>query len=216
MDVENHKPSGIFRYLSIAWVILVAGGAFSLAKYGATPASHVIHDINGKLPRLFGAGSDRMTLVMFVHPKCPCSDASIAEFSELMERCGNRVNAQVVVFQPSGQPDDWSRTSLVHSASEIPGVQVRADLDASIARTCGAQTSGDVLLYDKAGRVIFEGGITGSRGHVGDNNALETLCKLILAPIPSSAPAVHEPVFGCAIYSSTDGQTCPLVTQEPK
>ena len=33
----------------------------------------------------------------------------------------------------------------------------------------GAETSGQTLLYDRDGRLLFSGGTTGSRGHDGDN-----------------------------------------------
>jgi len=42
--------------------------------------------------------------------------------------------------------------------------------------TCfGAETSGDVLLYDIHGAIAIQGGITGSRGHAGDNAGENTI-----------------------------------------
>ena len=43
------------------------------------------------------------------------------------------------------------------------------DDDGAEARRFGAETSGQTLLYDARGALAFSGGITGARGHAGDN-----------------------------------------------
>jgi len=57
------------------------------------------------------------------------------------------------------------------------------------------------MLTDAAGKLLFSGGITASRGHVGDNAGLDALILLIRnTPAPSTArPVITTPVFGCAI-----------------
>jgi hypothetical protein len=37
------------------------------------------------------------------------------------------------------------------------------------AALCKATTSGETVVYDAAGKLRFHGGITGARGHIGDN-----------------------------------------------
>jgi hypothetical protein len=62
-------------------------------------------------------------------------------------------------------------------------------------------------LYDGSGKLVFQGGITGSRGHVGDNNGAEA----VLAFVNSKAVSVRvTPVFGCAISSSNSIQKAAL------
>ncbi len=71
-----------------------------------------------------------------------------------------------------------------------------------------------IVLYTKAtlltsGKVLFAGGITGSRGHVGDNDSLSILTAMILTS-PSNRHPVTRFTYGCPIYSDADGLTADL------
>ena len=46
---------------------------------------------------------------------------------------------------------------------------VRASDRSTLLMLVHAWTSGETMLYDASGRLVFAGGITGSRGHGGDN-----------------------------------------------
>lgn len=132
---------------------------------------------------------------MFAHPRCPCSRASIAEFAALMEECGGRVRARVLFFKPAGAADEWAHTDLWRTAAAIPGVHVAADRDGLEAKRFHAATSGAVALYDSAGRLLFNGGITAARGERGENDGRRAIGAL-LTGIPG-APRIS--VFGCPI-----------------
>ena len=189
-----------------AWAVVVGTGLFALAKYEATPGPAAQGDTSvAVMPAKF-VSPGKMTLVMFVHPKCPCSEASLQELSELMTNYGNRLSATVVVFQPSRRTDEWSTSTLWREAAEIPGVMVRSDVDAILAKKCAAQTSGQTFLYDEKGRLVFEGGITGSRGHVGDNDGLEAVIGLASGRASADAPRAFAPVFGCPIYGCSESR----------
>jgi hypothetical protein len=188
----------------VLWALGVGGGVFALMKHGASPGRAAAADIKMGPPKSATTAPDKMTLVMFLHPKCPCSRASVAELSELMGRFGGRLQATVIVYQPGSEPPDWSRTGTIADASNIPGVVVRSDVDAVIARRYGAQTSGQVFLYDPFGKLAFSGGITAARGHVGDNDGLETVINIVTGQVVPATPLTGGPVFGCPIYSAED------------
>ncbi|MDB6139663.1 MAG: redB [Verrucomicrobiaceae bacterium] len=135
-------------------------------------------------------------LVMFAHPRCPCSSASIGELATLMARCQGRLGAQVWFFQPAGETEEWARTDLWRSAATIPGVTVHVDSEGIEARRFNAETSGQVALYSQAGSLLFQGGITLSRGHSGDNPGSDAIEALLCHQF--SGP-VQTPVFGCAL-----------------
>jgi hypothetical protein len=60
-----------------------------------------------------------------------------------------------------------------------------------------ALTSGQVVLYDGEGRLQFSGGITGARGHLGDNLGLRRVMSLLRGAEPDRT---DSPVFGCPLH----------------
>lgn len=143
---------------------------------------------------------NRDTLIMFAHPKCPCTRASVEELNRLLAQSNGRIAAHVFFFKPAGYPDDWTRTDLWRSAAAIPGVTVQDDVDDALARKFGAETSGYVLLYDTHGKLLFRGGITGSRGHAGDNVGETAIISLAMG---QSTTVTQTPVYGCSLMNNT-------------
>jgi hypothetical protein len=141
----------------------------------------------------------RFNLVMFAHPKCPCTDASLEELKVVMTQGRGKIVSTICFFDPAGLPADWAETSLVRAARQVPGLNVVIDLNGSIAEKFGAMTSGQVLMFDGSGRRVFAGGITGSRGHSGDNRGRSLV--LALANQQTIDPA-QTPVFGCALHDA--------------
>jgi hypothetical protein len=184
---------------SAAWLLTVSAVMAAILTYSNTPGP------TGKVPLQWPPQSQispdvlRPTLVLFAHPHCPCTRASIGELEQLMARCQGKVSAQVWFLQPAGLPEDWSQTDLWRTASKIPGVTVHADVGGREAECFQAQTSGQTLLYDRNGRLMFHGGITLSRGHAGDNpgrSALEDLLE------HATAGTTQTPVFGCSLIEA--------------
>ncbi|HYE19874.1 MAG TPA: hypothetical protein VEA69_15605 [Tepidisphaeraceae bacterium] len=140
-------------------------------------------------------------LVLAVHPRCPCSRATIGELAKLMTDCRGRVTATVLMLRPAGVPAGWERTGLWDAAAAIPGVTVVADDAGRAAGRFGAATSGQALLYGADGRLLFAGGITESRGHSGDNAGRSALTASILGGAPTDTSAVvRTPVYGCPLF----------------
>lgn len=136
------------------------------------------------------------TLVMFAHPHCPCTRASINELSKLMSRCYGKVNAKVFFLRPSGAERGWEKTDNWYSASNIPGVEVVADDNGRERDVFGARTSGEVVLYDANSNMIFHGGITSGRGHEGDNAGLSAVQNYLLR---KTCCATSTRTFGCSL-----------------
>jgi hypothetical protein len=139
----------------------------------------------------------RSHLVMFAHPQCPCSRASIAELAVIMTRCAGALKATVCFFDPEGEPAGWTQSALWRAAADIPGVEVLADRDREIARQFGSSTSGQVHLFDRDGRRTFSGGITGARGHPGANNGRNYVIALARGEVCSPK---DTPVYGCSLH----------------
>lgn len=136
------------------------------------------------------------TLVVFAHPKCPCTRATISELSRVVTQSRGQLDTFIVFIKPDGTPDGWERTDLWDSAAAIPGVHVVADLGSELSEQFRIQTSGSAVMYSPDGRRIFHGGITSTRGHEGANAGTDAILSLISNKSPTQTTT---PVFGCAL-----------------
>jgi hypothetical protein len=138
----------------------------------------------------------RQNLILFLHPACPCSVATVEEFRELMREGEKDSMGTVVFFMPREKESEWSLMPIISSVKRIPNVSVLFDTNGGQAEIFGAATSGHVFVYDGRGILQFSGGITGARGHTGDNQYLEVAKKTIISKNPKFATT---PVFGCSL-----------------
>lgn len=133
---------------------------------------------------------------MLAHPKCSCTRASIGELAELMERVRGTVDAHVLFLHPDDADARWEHTDLWTRAAAISGVTVHSDVGGREAARFRAATSGDTVVYDANGALVFRGGITAARGHAGDNPGRQRIVSLITA---GTADRPTSPVFGCPL-----------------
>jgi hypothetical protein len=137
--------------------------------------------------------------LIFAHPRCPCTRATIGELAVIMARCRDRVDARVLFYKPKGSAPDWEQTDTWRDAGRIPGVRVGVDPDGAEAARFSARTSGHALLYGPEGALLFSGGITASRGHAGDNPGRDSVVALVAGGDPQ---ARETSVFGCPLAAS--------------
>ena len=117
-----------------------------------------------------------------------------------MARVQGKVRAYVLFYSPREAGPDWQNTDLRRTAAQIPGVTVLSDVDGAEAQRFGAETSGHTFLFEPTGRLLFNGGITESRGHSGDNAGESALVSLINNRNSDRSTTF---VFGCALKTDT-------------
>ena len=182
---------------TVLWVFAVSAGLWIMWNYANSPGTAATPPARwpaeSRIPRV----SDGATLIMMAHPHCPCTRASVGELALLMARTQGRITAYVLLLKPQGVPDDWEKTDLWNSAASIPGVHVLSDEDGIEAERFHAATSGQTLLYDKDGRLLFSGGITAARGHSGDNAGRGAIVSLL---VQGEAERTETFVFGCPLF----------------
>ena len=180
----------------VLWLLAIAAGFTVLGRYKSTPADQdrppARWPADSKVPRPAG----RPTLLVFAHPRCPCTQATVSELGRLMASVPGRVSAYVLMVEPEGVPADWTRTGLADRASSVPGVTLVRDEGGREAARFRALASGLVVLYDPEGRRVFSGGITASRGHEGDSFGRRRLLAIL-----DGRPTDRDegPVFGCTL-----------------
>lgn len=140
------------------------------------------------------------TLVMFAHPHCPCTHASLGELQLILSACPELKPVQIVFPLPAGANDSWQNGVIVQQAHELDGVEVKWDVDESLTKIFAAQNSGHVLLFDAHGKRLFSGGITALRGHPGWNSG-----RAAIVAIAQNNRGVREstPIFGCPLRTES-------------
>ena len=188
--------------LSGVWLALVCLTWFSLLIYERTPGAHAAAAHTWPLRASLMRNAAGPSLVMFAHPACPCTRASLTELGEILLRSDcRRVQTYVVFFADESQGQKWLATDLVNFAKTMPGVKVIADVGGVETKLFGATTSGDLKVYDRSGTLCYSGGITAERGHEGDSNGKSVVLRLLnkqsLLAVGGHPGA--NPVFGCPI-----------------
>jgi len=186
--------------LLAAWLAALAAGYAAISRFEGTPgaqrAAPAIWPSASELPR----DSTRPTLLMFVHPRCPCTAASLQVLTEILNRKSDECSALILVVSPPGADESFAAESLSHIAAELPSADVRPDADGAEAVRFGAATSGQSLAYSADGRLLFAGGITPARGQQGESASATALAAALLS---GRADAAGRRAFGCPLFDES-------------
>jgi hypothetical protein len=186
-------------YVVVAvWCVAVGAAFAAVWHYKLTPGARAAApaqwpDASG-LRRAPGVAN----VIMFAHPQCPCTRASMSELERLATLLGERARIHVVIAEPDDVPDDFARGAILERARAL-GADVMIDRGEVEAHRFGALTSGATVVYGATGALVFEGGLTVARGHEGGPAAARI--RDLLARGAAAPPA--SPVFGCGLDRPT-------------
>ena len=180
----------------LAWAAVAVLGFWGLARYETRPGCEADPPPDWPDRSRLSRDPDHPTLLMFLHPHCPCSRASLEELAVLLPASSYGLRAFVVFCKPAGAPDGWEKTALWQQAVGMKGIDVSWDDQDEERRRFGARTSGQVLLFDRRGRLAYSGGITRARGQAGANPGRSAVEAILRGQTPSSRSG---PVFGCPL-----------------
>jgi hypothetical protein len=181
-----------------AWMLVVFAAIVWTWHYKTTPGLASTPPV--AWPEAAELRRSQTTLVVALHPLCTCSEATISELARVMSSVDEppTVYALFYDYQPDVRP--VSATSLWRRAAAIPGVTALRDRDGAMAKSFGAETSGDVIAYGPDGGLLFHGGLTAARGHEGDSFGRQRLLAVLRGQTPDRR---DSPVFGCNLDELT-------------
>lgn len=145
---------------------------------------------------------DRPMLLVFAHPKCPCTRATMSAIERLQRDVPGTFATRVVFYEPDGADASWHQTDLWVRAQKLIDAKAIADPGGSISGGAGAAVSGCVALLDPQDGLLFWGGVTPSRGHEGESVGLNSLRSILRGQEPVESRA---PVFGCELVGPGHG-----------
>lgn len=180
------------------WGLLLLGGFQILLVYDFTPGTTDSAPVFWPQETGLSRKQGQSTLLMFVHPQCACSRASIESLSAFRAKIKEPLAIQVLFILPKQASEQWVHSDNWHQATAIPGVQVLVDSEGLESKRFHATISGQTLLYDKMGQLRFNGGITDSRGHIGEGIGQQHILALLNSAAPEVDPVL--PTFGCELF----------------
>ncbi|WP_442511986.1 hypothetical protein SH528x_003740 [Novipirellula sp. SH528] len=212
MDQQrNAIAPWVWGGITAFWFASVLAFAVWMTAYGLKVDSTNLADGLTQWPAIsrLAHADNTPTLVLFLHPHCPCSWATVRELDKILDRntasSDRRIKTLVVASVPGKNDNQWAASPLCKRAKEVSDAELIVDIDGRESDRFGVKTSGTVLLFDEKGELHFAGGITVSRGHEGDSVGGQLLSERLAAlSIDSDGMiardfAISPPVFGCKL-----------------
>jgi hypothetical protein len=224
--------------VTLLWVGLAAYGFGLWSAYEQRPGE-IPDAADGTVS--FSGPTGVWRVLMFVHPHCPCSQASVLELRRLLHQLAGTaavgsVQAVVFVVRPPDAPAGWEQGELLHDLSTDPEVSVALDSGGQEAKRWKAATSGHVIVLDPQGRLRFRGGITPGRGQQGSSLGSQRIMQMIQEASRSVGvdgsraferdgkktsgepmQVVTAPVYGCPLWTpGSEGSGRGLAGDDPE
>lgn len=176
----------------MAWLLLAAVAWHLLFRHAYYPSKTPRPEES----RISVQTSNCYRVLLFAHPLCPCTRATLMELDESLARIPAKTSIKIV-FETAGlNPEEVSNSALVHFVKERQRIEVQFDAQGRESRRFGATVSGEVLAFDPAGRLRFRGGLTPGRGHQGDATGQAQFERIVSG---SSTDFCCAPVYGCRL-----------------
>jgi hypothetical protein len=189
-------------FLVLVWSLAVISGLGALLLYKRTPGQAAKAPMHWPNDCPIQRRSNERVLLLFAHPKCPCTRATLSEMERLLAT-ERDLRPHVILFD-TNNTQSWGESDIVSRSMCLPGAKTYGDADGRLQQMFNVTTSGHVLLYDKDGRNTYSGGITGLRGHEGENCGLAKLRERLAGR--TSSPDSF-PVLGCPLGSYEAART---------
>ena len=153
-----------------AWGVLIAAGFVVLEVYAAAPGARGRSLPDWPQDCMIPIDGRHPTLLIFLHPLCPCSSASVDELTEIVGRCGDRVKLHAVLLHTISLEKEGASV-VERSLVDVPGMTIWPDEKGALARGFGVLTSVALLPHTIPQAILtFSGGITASRITIENEN----------------------------------------------
>jgi hypothetical protein len=200
----SKSAQGRYAYAALiaVWAVAVAVGWWQTVRYefATTGWGESRFARSWPIDSALVPAAGRPTLLVFLHPKCPCTRATLNELDRLVATVAGqhltRPKLQIVAAVPPEADESWWDTKTVAVGRQLAGDNVYIDRAGREAARFGVSTSGTLLLFDESGNRRFGGGITVSRGHEGDSAGADCLVERIAG---RGVGVAEMPVFGCRL-----------------
>lgn len=202
---ETSSKFGLLTTFSLlgVWIVACAAGFYSLLTYSQTPGPDLVPTALHE-PLMEGPRTRDFLLVVAIHPRCYCSQATAIELQRLIEKTNDKVECRVLCYQPTATGSEFANTSLIEQLAQLPNTTMVTDADGLTAALLGMHTSGAIALFDAEGHPLFCGGITPGRGHEGPSAGANAIVALASGDRPTTT---RTRVYGCPLRNINAAET---------
>jgi hypothetical protein len=194
----------------VAWLVGVATSFVLVWRYKMTPGALPVAPEQWPAATAIVRDPRLATVVMFAHPHCPCTRASLAELNKLSAALGDHAQIWVVIVRPEGTEPGFEEGEIKAQAATVARATVVIDPGGVESERFGAKVSGSTLVYAPDGGLLFRGGITSARGHEGRSAGFGQILALVK---DATANTSHiAPSFGCELGERTALPSVPVET----
>lgn len=198
-EIQRRNPRLMCCFM--LWVMGIFAVTTAMTHYNATPGRSAYAASDWPVNTGLHPASDKATLLVFIHPHCPCTSATLAELERLAADAVAPVQMLLIFGVPESAPPDWQAGRNWQHAERLPGAERIIDRNGRLAKRFGATTSGHCMMYLPDGKLRFQGGITLARGHEGSSYGGNAI-RCVLAGNPSVKSMT--PVFGCDLVVAAE------------
>lgn len=135
------------------------------------------------------------TLIVFLHPHCYNSTATMDELQKVLPALKGRVQVYLTIYAPEQMGDAWIKRGVWRQALKMPNVNLYLDKNGEDSELFGAQSSGEAFLYDTSGELVFHGGLTKSWALAGENKGMDAMVARVMN-LDTRTVAYETPVLG--------------------
>jgi hypothetical protein len=182
------KVRGVIGWVGgfVIWGATVAYGFHLAMSWEFRPGAPAMR------PPASHADSNGPKLTVVLHSQCPCSLATVENLQTLTPGERKKLHLTLVFVGPNAKESRlWDKSASIPEAER----QVLSE-DEALMRY-GAKTSGQALLYDSSGKLVFSGGITDARGVAGRSAGLDAIHDVL----DGRRCITVAPVYGCSLQT---------------
>lgn len=178
------------------WLLVISAGMGWWMLYDRTPGAAAAAGNAWPGDSSLVLNDQAGTAIVFVHPHCPCTRATLEKLDSALASCTHKPNLYVFVSPVDLDAKKTEAGDNYRRAAAISGAICIVDSDRTAQAHFGAATSGQVIYFDARGNLKFAGGLTAERGGVAPGGAERQFAAALRGEAQSP---VKTPVFGCPL-----------------
>lgn len=185
------------------WFGLLAAGLSSVWNDNSTPGKAAKTSPSWPAKNHIPRTNKRPTLVRLARSHCSYTRNSLRELDRRLAQCRAAARVFALFYQPDGLPKDcpkdWTKTDLWQTAVARSGATLLPAVPGREAKNFHALPAEPVVRNDATSQLLFEVGITGSRGHANAPSGKHAMLKLLTS---DTTARTRTQVYGCARFDA--------------